>query len=412
MTTLLSGMSPNMNEEPQQHPATGTTQDPAAGMQQPHDAGTQPPAEGPLKHPDKGAPQPHGAAARRGPFRAGDRVQLTDEKRRMNTVTLTAGGAFHTHKGVLPHNHLIGQPEGVVVENTTGHRYQALRPLLKDFVLSMPRGAAVVYPKDAAQIVTMGDIYPGARVVEAGVGSGALTISLLRAVGDGGYLHSIERREEFADIARGNVETIFGGPHPSWRITIGDFQDKVLTEEEPGSVDRVVLDMLAPWECVNAVATVLAPGGVWVNYVATVTQLSRTAEAIRADGRFTEPESWESMVRGWHLDGLAVRPDHRMVAHTGFLLTARRLADGAAGIPGQKRVKNTEFAAEDVQAWTREHDPAAWDAPGLGERGVSDRKLRRAAKDAASMTQRGAFKDQEPAEPGDTTQPEAEDRDA
>ncbi|MEE1621215.1 tRNA (adenine-N1)-methyltransferase [Zafaria sp. Z1313] len=335
--------------------------------------------------------QPHGTARRRGPFRPGDRVQLTDEKRRINTVTLTPGGAFHTHRGVLEHDDLIGRPEGVVVENTTGHRYQALRPLLKDFVLSMPRGAAVVYPKDAAQIVTMGDIFPGARVVEAGVGSGALSISLLRAVGDAGRLHSFERREEFADVARGNVETIFGGPHPAWDITIGDFQDKVLETEAPGSVDRVVLDMLAPWECVDAVATVLAPGGVWVNYVATVTQLSRTAEAIRADGRFTEPEAWESMVRGWHLDGLAVRPDHRMVAHTGFLMTARRLADGAAGIPGQKRVKNTEFAAEDVEAWTKGHDDEAWSGAGLGERGVSDKRLRRAARDAASMVQRGSL---------------------
>ena len=336
---------------------------------------------------------PHGASHRRGPFAPGDRVQLTDEKRRMNTVTLTPGGQFHTHRGVLDHDALIGAPEGVVVENSEGRRYQALRPLLKDFVLSMPRGAAVVYPKDAAQIVTMGDIYPGARVLEAGVGSGALSISLLRAVGDAGYLHSIERRGEFADIARGNVETIFGGPHPAWNISIGDFQDQATATEEPGSIDRVVLDMLAPWECVDAVATVLAPGGVWVNYVATVTQLSRTAEAIRADGRFTEPESWESMVRGWHLDGLAVRPDHRMVAHTGFLLTTRRLADGAAGIPGQKRVKNTEFAAEDLNAWTREHDDGAWNAENLGERGVSSKKLRRAAKDAKSMKQRGAFRD-------------------
>ena len=335
---------------------------------------------------------PHGADVRRGPFRAGERVQLTDEKRRINTITLTPGGSFHTHKGVLAHDSLLGQPEGVVVENTTGHRYQALRPLLKDFVLSMPRGAAVVYPKDAAQIVTMGDIYPGARVVEAGVGSGALSISLLRAVGEHGYLHSYERREEFADIARGNVETIFGGAHPAWQISIGDFQDEVLKKEEPGSVDRVVLDMLAPWECVDAVATVLAPGGVWVNYVATVTQLSRTAEAIRADGRFTEPEAWESMVRGWHLEGLAVRPDHRMVAHTGFLMTCRRLADGAVGIPGQKRIKNTEFAQEDLDAWTQGHDTEAWQAAGLGERGISDRKLRRAAKDAASTAQRGAFK--------------------
>lgn len=326
------------------------------------------------------AAEPHGAAARRGPFRAGERVQLTDERGRMNTVTLTAGAAFHTHKGFLNHDEVIGKPEGTVVVNNVGQLYQTLRPLLSDFVLSMPRGAAVVYPKDAGQIITMADIYPGARVVEAGVGSGALSISLLRAVGDRGYLHSFERREEFADIARGNVETIFGGPHPAWKISLGDFQDQVVEQEAPGSIDRVVLDMLAPWECIDAVATVLAPGGVWINYVATVTQLSRTAEAIRADGRFTEPDAWESMVRGWHLEGLAVRPDHRMVAHTGFLLVSRRLADGVIGLTPKRRPSKTEFSEEDLNAWT----PAS-----VGERAVSDKKLRRAAREAASTVQRG-----------------------
>ncbi|MCC3283397.1 MULTISPECIES: tRNA (adenine-N1)-methyltransferase [Arthrobacter] len=324
----------------------------------------------------------HGADMRRGPLRPGERVQLTDEKGRRNTITLTEGGAFHTHRGYLPHESIIGVPEGTIVTNTTGHQYQVLRPLLSDFVLSMPRGAAVVYPKDAGQIVTMADIYPGARVVEAGVGSGALSISLLRAVGDKGSLHSYERRAEFADIARGNVETFFGGPHPAWDITLGDFQDEVVKNQEPGSVDRVVLDMLAPWECADAVATVLAPGGVWISYVATVTQLSRTAEAIRADGRFTEPEGWESMVRGWHLEGLAVRPDHRMVAHTGFLLSARRLAEGATGLVAKRRASKTDFSQEDLNAWT----PAA-----VGEREVSDKKLRRAAKDASSTVQRGAL---------------------
>ena len=343
------------------------------------------------------ATTPTGAEQRRGPFRPGERVQLTDEKGRMNTVTLTPGGAFHTHKGLLAHDAVIGQPEGSVVVNDTGHRYQVLRPLLSDFVLSMPRGAAVVYPKDAGQIITMADIFPGARVVEAGVGSGALSISLLRAVGDQGYLHSFERREEFADVARGNVETIFGGAHPAWKVSIGDFQEEVVKQEAAGSVDRVVLDMLAPWECLDAVATVLAPGGVWISYVATVTQLSRTAEAIRADGRFTEPAAWESMVRGWHLEGLAVRPDHRMVAHTGFLLTARRLAEGVTGITPKRRPSKTEFSDEDLQTWTpRDGD---WSPETLGERVVSDRKLRRAAKDAASTVQRGAFKGSE--SPGD-----------
>lgn len=332
------------------------------------------------------AQQPHGAAARRGPLRPGERVQLTDEKGRMNTITLTPGGAFHTHKGFLNHDQVIGVSEGTIVTNTTGSQYQALRPLLSDFVLSMPRGAAVVYPKDAGQIVTMADIFPGARVVEAGVGSGALSISLLRAVGDDGYLHSFERREEFADIAKGNVETIFGGPHPAWQITLGDFQEQVLETEEPGSVDRVVLDMLAPWECLDAVATVLAAGGVWISYVATVTQLSRTAEAIRADGRFTEPDAWESMVRGWHLEGLAVRPDHRMVAHTGFLLTTRRLAHGVTGISTKRRPSKTGFSEEDLNAWT----PQA-----VGERAVSDKRLRRVARDASSTIQRGALSPEE-----------------
>lgn len=322
---------------------------------------------------------PTGATYRRGPFRIGERVQLTDERGRMNTITLAEGGAFHTHKGFLNHAEIVGKPDGSVVTNTAGHQYQALRPLLSDFVLSMPRGAAVVYPKDAGQIVTMADIFPGARVVEAGVGSGALSISLLRAVGDAGYLHSFERRQEFADIARGNVETIFGGTHPAWRISIGDFQDEVLRTEEPGSVDRVVLDMLAPWECLDAVATVLAPGGVWINYVATATQLSRTAEAIRADGRFTEPDAWESMVRGWHLEGLAVRPEHRMVGHTGFLMTTRRLAEGVEPLVRKKRNKS-EFSEEDLNAWTPES---------VGERTVSDRRLRRVARDARAGSQEG-----------------------
>lgn len=326
-----------------------------------------------------------GAHNRRGPFRAGERVQLTDERGRMSTITLAEDGEYHTHRGVLPHSDLIGRPEGTVVTNSAGFRYQSLRPLLKDFVLSMPRGAAVVYPKDAGQIVTMADIFPGARVIEAGVGSGALSISLLRAIGDTGHLRSFERREEFADIARGNVETMFGGPHPAWELTLGDLAEELGEHEEPGSVDRAVLDMLAPWECLEAVGTALAPGGVVICYVATVTQLSRVAEALRADGRFTEPESFETMVRGWHVEGLAVRPDHRMVAHTGFLISARRLADGSARLAPKRRASKSDFTTEDLNAWT----PQA-----LGERNVSDKKLRRAARDAQNLAQRAQSADE------------------
>ena len=241
----------------------------------------------------------------------------------MHTITLEAGKKFHTHKGILDHDALLGGPEGVVVTLGTT-QYLALRPLLSDFVLSMPRGAQVVYPKDAGQIVQMADIFPGAHVVEAGVGSGALSMSLLRAVGDGGRVSSYERRADFAAIAQANVERFFGAPHPAWTVTVGDLQESLVDSD----VDRVVLDMLAPWETLDAVARALRPGGLVCCYVATTTQLSRTVEGLRAHGRFTEPQSWESMVRGWHVEGLAVRPEHRMVGHTGFLCTSRRLADG------------------------------------------------------------------------------------
>ena len=266
---------------------------------------------------------PTGAARRRGPLTVGDQVQLTDPKGRMHTLTLEAGKSFHTHKGILQHDSLIGGPEGVTVPigSTT---YLALRPLLSDFVLSMPRGAQVVYPKDAGQVVQMADIFPGAHVVEAGVGSGALSMSLLRGVGDTGRLSSYERREDFARVARANVDRFFGAAHPAWTITVGDLQE-CLDETD---VDRVVLDMLAPWETLDTVSRALRPGGLVCCYVATTTQLSTTVEALRAHGTFAEPQSWESMVRGWHVEGLAVRPEHRMVGHTGFLCTSRRLADG------------------------------------------------------------------------------------
>jgi len=273
--------------------------------------------------------------ARRGPFREGDQVQLTDPKGRHHTITLQSGRDFHTHKGSFPHDQLIGSPEGTVVTSTGGTDYLALRPLLADYVLSMPRGAAVIYPKDAAQIVAMADVFPGAHVVEAGVGSGALTCSLLRAVGTEGRVRSYERRDDFATVARRNVERFFDGTHPAWELTVGDLVESLPASGER-DVDRVILDMLAPWECVDAVAEVLAPGGVLCCYVATTTQLARTVETVRSHGGFTEPQAWESMVRTWHVEGLAVRPDHRMIGHTGFLVTSRRLAPGVSA-PLRKR---------------------------------------------------------------------------
>ncbi len=323
---------------------------------------------------------PTGAPLRRGPFVAGERVQLTDPKGRLHTITLQPQGQFFTHRGSLAHDDLIGAPDGSTATNTAGVEYLALRPLLADYVMSMPRGAAVVYPKDAGQIVTMADVFPGARVVEAGVGSGALSMSLLRAVGDHGALHSFERREEFADIARGNVEAFFGGPHPAWTVSVGDLAERLPQEVAPGSVDRVVLDMLAPWECLDAVSDALTPGGVLICYVATTTQLSRLAEAARAHGTFTEPSAWESMVRGWHLEGLAVRPEHRMHGHTGFLLTVRRLAPGVAPPLRKRRPAKGAYDEDPLAA------DGDWTPQDVGERAPSDRKLRRLARDAVRAT--------------------------
>ena len=317
---------------------------------------------------------PTGAELRRGPFRVGDRVQLTDPRGKMNTITLDPDGALHTHRGYFKHADIIGKPEGSVITNSGGIQYLAFRPLLSDYVLSMPRGAAVVYPKDAGQIVTMADIYPGARVVEAGVGSGALTLSLLRSVSDGGQLTSIELREDFADIARGNVEAFFGGPHPAWDLKVGALSEVLARDFAPGSVDRVVLDMLAPWENIDEVARVLAPGGVLICYVATASQLSRINEDLRRYGCFTEPEAWETLLRSWHLEGLAVRPDHRMIGHTGFLITTRRTADGV-DIPERKR-RPAPGAQRGTSAWGE----GDWQPSELGEASVPDKKVRRVKK--------------------------------
>lgn len=267
---------------------------------------------------------------------------------------LAAGQAFHTHRGSVAHDDLIGAPEGSVVHSSGSTPYVALRPLLADYTVSMSRGAAVVYPKDAAQIVGQADIFGGARVIEAGAGSGALSCWLLRAVGESGLLVSFERRADFADIARRNVERYFGGPHPAWQLIVADLPavapaapaesaaappSTAAGEPEPVlcDFDRVVLDMLSPWDHVAAAATWLIAGGLLCGYVATTTQLSRLVEALRAHGNFDEPAAFETMLRGWHVEGLAVRPDHRMVGHTGFLVTARRLADGVTAPPRRRR---------------------------------------------------------------------------
>jgi tRNA (adenine57-N1/adenine58-N1)-methyltransferase catalytic subunit len=340
------------------------------------------------------------ARTQRGPFAAGDQVQLTDPKGRMHQIVLSSGGTFHTHRGSLSHDDLIGQPEGSVVTASSGTAYVALRPLLADYTLAMKRGAAIVYPKDAAQILAYADVFPGARVLEAGAGSGALSCWLLRAIGPDGELVSFEARPDFAEIARENVRKYFGEVPPWWRLVTGELSvpadpmaktatvsgpleraisrgDTVPSGDTPdadgpypphvasgggagagapatarrhlearkaeealrdvGLFDRVILDMLAPWENVAGAARALIPGGLICCYVATTTQLSRVVEELRAHGGFFEPAPWETLYRGWHVDGLAVRPDHRMIGHTGFLVTARRLADGVTAPPRRRR---------------------------------------------------------------------------
>lgn len=276
----------------------------------------------------------------------GDIVQLTDPKGRHHTLVLEPGKVFHTHRGALAHDDLLGGPDGVVVNSLGGTAYVVLRSRLEDFVLAMPRGAAVIYPKDASRIVMAADLRPGSAVLEAGAGSGALTCSLLTAVGSTGRVVSCERRQDFADIARANVIRWFGQEPSEWTLRVGDI-DEI---DAPGDFDAAVLDMLDPWSHLEVAARSVRSGGVLVIYVATTTQLSRTAEALRDSGNWTEPRAEETLVRTWHLDGLAVRPDHRMIGHTGFLLVTRRLAPGVVLPPRRRRPAKGAYSEGDTDA--------------------------------------------------------------
>ncbi|SHJ36986.1 tRNA (adenine57-N1/adenine58-N1)-methyltransferase [Tessaracoccus bendigoensis DSM 12906] len=296
-----------------------------------------------------------------GNLQAGDRVTLTDSKGRRKSVVLKEGATWHTTKGAVSHDDLIGGPEGVTVTSAGGMQYLAFRPVLNEYMVSMPRDAAVVYPKDAAQILMWTDIFPGARVLEAGVGSGALTLALLRAIGPDGALHSYERRQQFADVARANVENFLGGSHPAWTLTVGDLVESIT--DEP--IDRAVLDMLAPWECVEAVGERMVPGGVLTCYVATATQLGRVADTLRAHGGFTEPLATETTVRDWHAEGLAIRPGHGTSSHTGFLITSRRLAQGVSA-PMRKRRPAPGAYGADYQGPRPANIPAELGGAGAG----------------------------------------------
>lgn len=310
---------------------------------------------------------------------SGDTVRLTDPKGRHHTFVLETGGRFHSHKGSVAHDVLIGLPEGSVVTTEQGVEYLVMRPLLEDYVLSMPRGAAIIYPKDATQILQRADIHPGQTVLEAGLGSGALSLWLHRVLGPEGTLISVDRREDFADIAKGNVETYYrGSPPATWDIRLGDLND-VLADQPDGSIDRIILDMLAPWECLEQSLRTLVPGGVIVCYVATVTQLSRVMEALRDTGKTTEPEAAETLQRPWHVEGLAVRPEHRMIGHTAFVCWARTLAPGVTlPVRAGKKVK-PDYSDEDVEVWT----PGA-----IAQRTETAKKIRQLTRESSARAEK------------------------
>jgi tRNA (adenine57-N1/adenine58-N1)-methyltransferase catalytic subunit len=280
------------------------------------------------------------------PLAEGELVVLTDRRRRRYLVTLESGGEWHSHAGLVPHDALIGVVEGTAVRTNRNMEVVVLRPTREEYVLKMKRGAQVVYAKDQAMIVATADVRPGCTVVEAGAGSGALTLALLAAVGPNGRVISFERREDHARIARRNVGRFLGAEPPNWQLIVGDVTEQLAVHR----AHRVVLDLLEPWAVVPAVADSLAPGGIVLGYMPTVPQVMRFDQTLWDDGRFTDVRTTETLVRPWDVDGLAVRPAHRMVAHTAFLTTARRVPRRDEGGPPPPRRKTNTGAAID---WDR-----------------------------------------------------------
>lgn len=253
------------------------------------------------------------------PFTAGDRALLIDSKSRRYLVTLADGGEFHTHSGYVRHEEMLGHAEGLVVRSTGGARYTVVRPTLAEFILKMPRGAQVIYPKDLGAILMLADLAPGLRVLEAGVGSGALSMTMLRA---GAEIVGYELRPEFAERAEANVRAFVGEEGASrYRVELRDVYQGI---DETG-LDRIVLDLPEPWQVVAHAEQALHPGGILLSYLPTITQAAHLRAALE-DSRFAMAETMEVLHRGWHIEGQSVRPDHRMVAHTGFLTHARLLA--------------------------------------------------------------------------------------
>lgn len=263
------------------------------------------------------------------PLSIGDTVILMDRKGRRFMFELEAGKDYHMHRGIIRHDDLIGQAEGSTVTSTMAAKLTVVRPTTTDWTLKAPRGAQVVYPKDQAMIVTLGDVVPGAVVVEAGAGSGALTCALLRAVGPTGRVHSFERREDHATVAIANVQRRMGGLPDNWTLTQADLAEGLADLR----CDRLVLDMLEPWVHLVAASGALHPGGLLIAYTPTITQVMRLHEAMETDPSWGLVSTSETLHRTWHVDGLSVRPDHRMVAHTAFLTIARRMIPEATDDP-------------------------------------------------------------------------------
>ena len=341
--------------------------------------------------------------SRSGVLRVGEKIQFTDRKGKRITAQLVAGGVTQTEHGLICHDDVIGQSEGVVITTVSAKRessktildpskssnkpwkaaraiggwdYVVMRPRMVDYVLSMPRGAQIMYPKDIAQVIALGDIRSGMRVLESGAGSGAMSLSLLDAVGESGKLTTIELRPDFARIAESNATLYYGKRPEWWNLLTGDF-DSVAKTLDAHSVDRIMLDMLDPWNRLEQAHRVIVPGGVLIAYVTTTTQMSRMAEALRESGMWTEPEIQETLERTWKAQGLAVRPDHAMIGHTGFLIVSRAMAEGFSAL--KKREHGTKDTVSDIDDMTAEE--RAEQLEDLSLRDISDRKLRKVLRD-------------------------------
>jgi tRNA (adenine57-N1/adenine58-N1)-methyltransferase len=334
----------------------------------------------------------------RGPFVEGEKVQLTDRKGNHQTFQLVAGAVFQTNHGLVYHDEIVGHDPGCIVTTHStskaetdlfhqkalknarrvgGWEFVAFRPRMVDYTLSMPRGAQIMYPKDTAQVISLGDIRNGARVLESGGGSGAMSLALLDAVGQDGELVTIERDAEFVKVAKANIELFYGFFPSWWDVRVADFDDEA-PQFEDKYFDRIVLDQLDPWNRLEQAYRVLDDGGVLIAYVTTTTQMSTLAEALRESGHWTEPSISELFERSWKAVGLAVRPEHDMIGHTGFLVCSRAMGRGFEAL--RPRQRGTKDVYQDVDS------AAAGTLESLELRDISDHKLRKVLRDLHQQT--------------------------